>query len=242
MSEQEPPPAPAGPSIPINNADGKKYWEGVSADINGMLGGVPSAGWFPNVSKVDLQGSRSFLAKLGIGARPGKRRVAAALEGGAGIGRITEGLLLGVVDAVDVIEPVVKFTDQLKGKPGVRHVFSMGLEEWKPTEGEKYGLIWTQWCVGHLDDAQLVAYLEHCKTALETGGVIVIKENLSPHGEDDFDEEDSSVTREDSKFQSLFRQAGLQIVKMELQKGFPTALPKRLLPVKMYALKPKSTE
>jgi len=84
MSETEPPPGPAGPSIPINNADGKRYWEGVSADINGMLGGVPSAGWFPNVSKVDLVGSRSFLAKLGIGARPGKRRVAAALEGGAG--------------------------------------------------------------------------------------------------------------------------------------------------------------
>jgi len=48
--------------------------------------------------------------------------------------------------------------------------------------------------------------------------------------------------REDSKFQALFRQAGLQIVKMELQKGFPTALPQRLLPVKMYALKPKATE
>lgn len=64
--------------IPINNADGKRYWEGVTADINGMLGG------FPAVSKVDLQGSRSFLAKLGIGSKNGRRRVAAALEGGAG--------------------------------------------------------------------------------------------------------------------------------------------------------------
>lgn len=70
--------------IPINNADGKKYWEGVTADVNGMLGGVPSAGGFPNVSKVDLQGSRSFLAKLGIGGRYGRRKLGAALEGGAG--------------------------------------------------------------------------------------------------------------------------------------------------------------
>jgi len=111
------------------------------------------------------------------------------------IGRVTEGLLFGVADVVDVVEPVAKFTEGLKGKPGVRNVFSMGLEEWQPTEGTRYGLIWTQWCVGHLSDGQLVAFLERCKDALDKGGIIVIKENLSPSGEDFFDEEDRSVTR-----------------------------------------------
>ena len=111
------------------------------------------------------------------------------------IGRVTEGLLLGVADAVDVIEPVAKFTDVLKGKPGVRNIYSMGLEEWRPAGGVRYALIWTQWCVGHLSDAQLVEYLERCREALEPGGVIVSKENLSPQDEDVFDEEDSSVTR-----------------------------------------------
>lgn len=96
---------------------------------------------------------------------------------------------------VDIIEPVAKFTDALKGKPGVRKVFSMGLEEWRPTEGVRYGLIWTQWCVGHLDDAQLVRYLEYCKDALEPDGIIVVKENLSTTDGDVFDDEDSSVTR-----------------------------------------------
>lgn len=50
----------------------------VDADVNGMLGG------FPYVSKVDLQSSRNFLAKFGIGTKEGQRIVNAALEGGAG--------------------------------------------------------------------------------------------------------------------------------------------------------------
>jgi len=62
----------------------REYWEGVSADTDGMLGGVPSLAGFSHVSKVDLQGSRSFLAKLGIGEKNGRRRVSSALEGGAG--------------------------------------------------------------------------------------------------------------------------------------------------------------
>jgi len=43
-----------------------------------MLGG------FPHISRVDLQGSRTFLAKLGIGTKEGLRTVGSALEGGAG--------------------------------------------------------------------------------------------------------------------------------------------------------------
>jgi protein N-terminal methyltransferase len=52
--------------------------------MEGMLGGIPSVPGFSHVSKVDLQGSRGFLAKLGIGKKNGRRTVAKALEGGAG--------------------------------------------------------------------------------------------------------------------------------------------------------------
>jgi protein N-terminal methyltransferase len=48
--------------------------------------------------------------------------------------------------------------------------------------------------------------------------------------------------REDSKFQSLFEEAGLQIVRMELQRGFPATKTVTLLPVKMYALRPKAKD
>lgn len=62
----------------IDQQAGKQYWEGISADVDGMLGG------FPFVSRVDLQGSRNFLAKFGIGTKQGQRTLAGVLEGGAG--------------------------------------------------------------------------------------------------------------------------------------------------------------
>lgn len=116
------------------------------------------------------------------------------------IGRITEGLLLDVAKQVDVVEPIAKFTEKLASLPNVS-VTNIGLEEWVPpsssavSEGQGYDLIWNQWCVGHLTDEQLVAYLQRCQGALAEGGVIVVKENLSTSGVDLFDEVDSSVTR-----------------------------------------------
>ncbi|KAM0512629.1 hypothetical protein ACHAPE_008654 [Trichoderma viride] len=224
----------------ISKEDGLNYWEGVNADIDGMLGGIPSVKGFSGILRSDLQGSRTFLARLGIGAKQGRQKLATALEGGAGIGRVTEGLLIPLADEVDVIEPVAKFTAGLQGKEGVRHVYNQGLQDWQPVDGLTYDLIWTQWCVGHLTDSQLVEYLKRCQVALNPGAMIVLKENLSTSGRDVFDELDSSVTREDDKFRRIFEEAGLQLVKSELQRGFPETPQMTLLPVKMYALKPKA--
>lgn len=188
-----PPPADAS----ISTTAGLAYWNAIPASEDGMLGGVPSLPGFSLLSKVDLQGSRAFLAKLGFVARPtpgsGTRRATACLEGGAGIGRITRGLLVDVADAVDVVEPVEKFTKGLEGV--ARRVWNCGLEGWRPEGGGGYDVVWTQWCVGHLTDRELVGYLERCGGALNEGGVVVVKENLSTSGRDEFDEEDSSVTR-----------------------------------------------
>ncbi|KAJ3548933.1 hypothetical protein NM208_g754 [Fusarium decemcellulare] len=202
------------PDSLISMDDGKKYWEGIDADVNGMLGGIPS------VTRIDLQASRTFLARLGIGVKTGRKKVPRALEGGAGIGRVTEGLLLLVAEQVDVIEPVAKFTAVLEGKAGVGSIFNVGLEGWSPEEGSQY--------------------FERCKAALNPEGVIVIKENLSTSNIDEFDEVDSSVTRKDEKFLALFEQAGLKLVKSDMQRGFPLVDGRPLMPVKMYALKPEA--
>ncbi|KAH8811168.1 alpha-N-methyltransferase NTM1 [Xylogone sp. PMI_703] len=214
----------------INHQDARNYWQGIDADVNGMLGG------FPYVSKVDLQSSKNILAKLGIGSRLGKK-VERAVDCGAGIGRVTENLLLSVAEAVDIVEPISKFTDKLQGKPGVGKIYNVGLEEWAPEEelDRKYDLMWHQWCVGHLTDMQLTAYLSKCILALKEGGWIIVKENLTKSDEDIFDETDSSVTRTDQKFRQIFENAGLSIKKMENQKGFPAGL----YPVKTYVLQPK---
>ena len=67
-----------GADSQISREDGLEYWGGVEASVSGMLGGLPY------VSRVDIRGSRNFLAKLGIGQKPGQRVAASALEGGAG--------------------------------------------------------------------------------------------------------------------------------------------------------------
>ncbi len=95
------------------------------------------------------------------------------------------------------MEPIAKFSDNLKDKDAIGKIFNVGLEDWSPQEsGEsKYDLIWNQWCLGHLTDAQLTTYLEKCQMALKEDGLIVVKENLSTSMVDVFDEVDSSVTR-----------------------------------------------
>jgi len=57
------------PDSLINHKEAKVYWSNINADVNGMLGG------FPYVSRVDLQTSKNFLAKLGIGGAERRTRL-----------------------------------------------------------------------------------------------------------------------------------------------------------------------
>lgn len=106
-------------------------------------------------------------------------------------------MLLSVSELVDIVEPVAKFTENLRGIEGIGTIFNVGLESWTPSESPEleYDLIWNQWCLGHLTDAQLVVYLEKCKKVLRKGGVVMVKENMSTSDDDQFDDVDSSVTR-----------------------------------------------
>ncbi|KAK5104718.1 hypothetical protein LTS08_002610 [Lithohypha guttulata] len=263
----------------ISHSQQISYWDAQTADVDGMLGG------YPQVSRIDLQGSKNFIAKVrrltrishetnsspssttkpssasgkdSANPTPPKTntKLNRVLEGGAGIGRITTGLLLNIAQTVDVVEPLKKFTDVLaqyrptaeQGRIG--QIFNSGLESWNPAPDCRYDVIWNQWCLNHLTDKQVVEYLQRTSKTLtgyepdsnsekdnETLGWIMVKENLSTDdwGEDIFDDADSSVTRSDRKWKALFEEAGLKIIKMELQSGFP----KSLYPVKMYALRPK---
>lgn len=68
----------------IDSQAGIKYWNNISADEDGMLGGVPSWEGFESISRIDLQGSRTFLARLGIGTQRGRRCVKSVVDAGAG--------------------------------------------------------------------------------------------------------------------------------------------------------------
>ncbi|KAJ3779254.1 DUF858-domain-containing protein [Lentinula raphanica] len=110
----------------------------------------------------------------------------------------------------------------------------------------RFDVIWCQWCLGHLDNNDLVAFLKRSHAALrdqELDGhsgrsLIVVKENVCSDAEDGgprtvFDEQDSSFTRSDMAWKAVFQEAGLRLVKEQVQEGLPDGL----YVVKMYALR-----
>ncbi|KAI9807940.1 MAG: hypothetical protein M1825_005246 [Sarcosagium campestre] len=230
----------------INQTDALKYWASISPTVSGLMGG------YPQISRIDLQGSANFLAKLRKQATGSPANniprgpLGLGVDCGAGIGRVTHGFLARVCRQVDIVEPVDKFVDEIEKGESMRELrengrigqfFRCGLEGWEPTPAG-YDLIWNQWCLGHLTDEQLTMYLTRCRSALTADGWVVVKENMSTDEEnqDVFDDIDSSVTRTDHSFRRLFKQAGFNIIRTELQTGFPKGL--GLYPVRMYALRP----
>ncbi|KAI4146232.1 MAG: hypothetical protein L6R39_003530 [Caloplaca ligustica] len=226
------PSSPSEPDAQISQADALTYWNSIPATVDGMLGG------YPHISRVDIRGSLNFVEKLRrLHAFPAPGMWSRGVDCGAGIGRVTAGVLSKVCGIIDVVEPVDRFAKEVRvaklageGKAG--EVYIAALQDWTPVE--KYDLLWHQWCLGHLTDTEMCRYLKKCREIVKEGGWIVVKENMStdPEGKDIFDEVDSSVTRTDTKFRVLFEGAGLKIVKTEVQTGFP----KGLLPVRFYAL------
>lgn len=208
----------------------KQYWAGIQPTVNGVLGG------FGFISQSDIKGSRSFLEDLfAKNDAPSKSR---ALDCGAGIGRVTKHLLAPFFDKVDLVDQNEDFVQKIKGyvgeMPQIGNLYVAGLQEFEPVE--KYDVIWCQWVLGHLTDADLIEFMHKCQKSLTANGYIVIKENHSSSGEVEIDSVDSSVTRSLEALKNVFNAAGLEIVETKYQKNFP----KGLYPVIMFAMRPKS--
>ncbi|CDH11344.1 probable putative methyltransferase [Zygosaccharomyces bailii ISA1307] len=227
------------PDSHINYDDAIEYWSNTPATVSGVLGGYGEQTVVPTM---DVLGSSHFLRKLKsrMLVEPGYRKY--GVDIGAGIGRVTKNLLAKYCEVVDLVEPVKPFVEQmndelkeLKQENRIGQIYDVGMQDWIPEEN-KYWLIWCQWCVGHLPDEQLIDFFRRCVKGLQPNGTIVVKENNTPTDNDDFDPQDSSVTRSDGKLKHIFEQSGLKLIATERQKG----LPSELYPVRMYALKPKS--
>ncbi|KAJ7063362.1 methyltransferase domain-containing protein [Mycena amicta] len=103
-----------------------------------------------------------------------------------------------------------------------------------------FDVIWCQWCLGHLNADDLVAFFRRSRAALreKDRSLIVVKENLCPDEPDGsayaiFDDQDSSLTRSDRAWKDAFEAAGLSLVKEQVQEGLEPGL----YVVKMYALR-----
>jgi len=85
-----------------------------------------------------------------------------------------------------------------------RFLDRVGYQPHRPADdiGKGFDVIWCQWCLGHLTNPDLVAFLKRCHESLNDHprSLIVVKENVcsnAPDGsaQENFDEEDSSLTR-----------------------------------------------
>mmetsp|Transcript_4172 Transcript_4172/g.7191 ORF Transcript_4172/g.7191 Transcript_4172/m.7191 type:complete len:180 (-) Transcript_4172:76-615(-) len=169
------------------------------------------------------------------GAKQGGRELVVA-DCGAGVGRITKGLLSKHFTEVDVIEPVEHFLSKAKeylaDADAKVNFLLLPLQEME-VQPNRYDVVWIQWCIGHLTDDDCVEFLRTCSKSLKPMGMIVVKENNARRGFV-LDKEDSSITRSDSYLMQLFNKAGLRL----LQSSVEDDLPQGLFVVRAYALTP----
>ncbi|KAG8935673.1 hypothetical protein FRC02_006949 [Tulasnella sp. 418] len=217
----------------------------------------------------------SVLVPLSAASSDAPGRRTRALEIGAGIGRVTSSVLLHLIDDIVTIEPVHKFVEKaiedsirwkgIKDKKKSVTFMRGALQGFDPTkrlddqeidfhchrvgyEGEDeegFDVVWCQWALGHLSNADLVRFLKQSKKTLRASqsgkqrenGVIVVKENVCSDEKGGpaivFDPEDSSLTRSNKAWYEIFKAAGLTVIREEVQHGLPSGL----YEVKMYALR-----
>ena len=206
------------------------YWDNAKReDYNGVLGG------FEDVHVVDIPDSKQLIEKLksrGMG-------LDAALDCGAGVGRVSEHLFLHYFKRVDLMEPSKNLLDKarenLQNKNGVGTFYLKGMEDFNYER--KYNLVWLQWVVGHLTDNDLLRFLEKTKNNLLPGGYLVFKDNAtSEHYGFYVDREDNTVARSLPYFHRIFEKAGYEVDLEERMEGLPIIC----MPTMKFVLKPKS--
>lgn len=162
-----------------------------------------------------------------------------ACECGAGIGRVTKGLLLDFCDRSDLVESSERLlfaSPEYIGNNSYKcRFFASELQEWEPPQ-RKYSVVWIQWVLCYLTDDDIVQFLARCGESLVDGGVIVLKENTCVEQAFVVDVDDASVTRSVPYWLDLIFKAGLKVVHHKWQEDFPDDI----FPVPILALQPNS--
>ena len=199
------------------------YEENCDATLNGVLGG------FAAITEVDLAGSRAFLEKLKTDRPKLVWSDGAGCECGAGIGRVTKGLLLPLgVSRCDLVESsprLLASAPDYIGDPDAQlcRFYCEGLQNWTPPK-DTYTIVWIQWVLCYLTDADIVSFLKRCGEGLKPHGVIVLKENSCQEDNFVLDYHDASVTRSLPYWLQLIEEAGLSVCLQEIQDDFPDEL------------------
>jgi protein N-terminal methyltransferase len=200
----------------------RRYWGEASPTIDGVLGGLA------HVHELDIRGSMAFLDSL---KSVGRDR---ALDCGSGIGRIAKHLLCPLFRTTDVMEPTPHLLERAKVELRAAPVGEF-LQESMQTASfpHRYDVISIQWVAAYVNDRDLISFLSRAKSALNTSGIIFLKDNVVDGTGLVVHDEDGSQTRSKKRYAEIFAQAGLKCAKQRLQRQWPSDL----FQAKMYALR-----
>eukprot|EP00438_Fugacium_kawagutii_P035490 Skav226801 [mRNA] locus=scaffold2056:42065:42898:+ [translate_table: standard] len=175
-------------------------------------------------SDEDLTHSRTLLAKA-IECMPEQPR--SALDVGAGVGRVTRGVLLpsvrGPVTLVDQSAKWLRTAKTYLAEEASRCAFVQSkLEEYNPLPSESFDLIWIQWTLQYLVDQDVVELLKRLSLCLSSQGVLVLKENRPVYSQSECFQMDTpgkegrfDITRPTKHLAVLLELSGLTVVYTE---------------------------
>jgi protein N-terminal methyltransferase len=197
------------------------YWEdgdNAQATIDGILGG------FAHLSEKDILASEVFFRDVlqyspVLRVKIEKDEVTIGCECGAGIGRLTKGLLIPMgmkqCDLVETSPRLLKAAHTFLGSESEKCQFiCTGLQDFNPSP-ESYDIIWIQWVVAYLTDWDLVNFLHRMGNALKEGGVIIMKDNTCNESGFMCDKDDGDITRSYQYIRAIIKESGLKLIKSD---------------------------
>mmetsp|Transcript_33361 Transcript_33361/g.41024 ORF Transcript_33361/g.41024 Transcript_33361/m.41024 type:complete len:263 (-) Transcript_33361:176-964(-) len=215
------------------------YWKNFKPNIKDMLGGMQQ-----KIHKIDVETSIKLVKQYcdikcmkHCKKKDKNINVRYALDCGAGIGRVTQYVLGPMFDKVDICEINKSFCKEYIKRHNKSsfygNVYNKSLHNFIPTKN-KYNCIWFQWVVEHLTDNDLINLLKNCKLALKRNekSVIILKENTCRTHYFYANKHESSMIRHELLLYKIFKKAGLNVLFVTLQEGFPSDL----YPQKIYVL------
>ncbi|XP_076873659.1 N-terminal Xaa-Pro-Lys N-methyltransferase 2 [Brachyhypopomus gauderio] len=206
----------------------QNFYKDVPASEEGMMGD------FVELSELDLESSRQFLKKC-VG--PGKAGTRRALDCGCGIGRVSKGVLFPVFQTLEMLDMMENFILHAHEcylgdcADRVESYYVYNLQDFTPPP-KRYDVVWMQWVACHLTDKDLMEFLRRAQAGLRPSGVIVLKDNMARQG-CRLDPVDSSVIRHLDIMRSIIETAGLTILEVQKQEGFPESI----MPVWMISMR-----
>jgi protein N-terminal methyltransferase len=225
---------PGGGRSSWYNRTAEYYEDNCESDVEGVLCG------FASLSSLDLRGSLQFVSALEhLQSTSFSWSQGASCECGAGIGRVTKGLMLSLgfprCDLVESSSRLISAAPEYIGDAdsGRCRFFCAGLQDWDPPVAT-YSLVWIQWVLLYLTDDDAADFLRRCGGSLVPGGFIVLKENSCLDEGFVLDSQDASVTRSVPYWRQIIERAGLKIVYQQWETNFPD----NIFPVPMFALQP----